>query len=130
MKCNGYDVARGEQIEVSFSQVIEGVDSIITPIQETVHIAPGWVDLQVNGFAGVDYNSPFASREDIALSIRAMFATGVSRFFPTVITGPPEDMLGALRNLASERETLPEGRAMEAFHLEGPYISPEDGPRG
>jgi len=130
MKCNGYDVARGEQIEVSFSQVIEGVDSLITPTQETVHIAPGWVDLQVNGFAGVDYNSPSALHEDIAFSVRAMFATGVTRFFPTVITGPPEAMLGAFRNLASARETLPEGRAMEAFHLEGPYISPGDGPRG
>jgi N-acetylglucosamine-6-phosphate deacetylase len=59
-----------------------------------------------------------------------MFATGVTRFYPTVITGSPEDMAGALANLSTARETLPIGRAMEAFHVEGPYISPEDGPRG
>ncbi len=53
-------------------------------------IAPGFVDLQVNGFAGVDYNSPVASHEEIARSIRAMFSTGVTRFFPTVITGAPD----------------------------------------
>jgi N-acetylglucosamine-6-phosphate deacetylase len=59
-----------------------------------------------------------------------LFSTGVTRFFPTVITGAPEEMLGALRNLSQAREKLPEGPAMEAFHVEGPHISPEDGPRG
>jgi len=39
-------------------------------------------------------------------------------------------MTGVLRNLARARESVPEGGAMEAFHGEGPYISPEDGPRG
>ncbi len=39
-------------------------------------------------------------------------------------------MLGALRNLARAKEALPEGIAMEGFHVEGPHISPEDGPRG
>jgi N-acetylglucosamine-6-phosphate deacetylase len=39
-------------------------------------------------------------------------------------------MQGALRNLSNAREKLPEGPAMEAFHVEGPHISPEDGPRG
>src|SRR5262249_39667030 len=115
---------------VTFSQVIDGVDSIIGAMEDGVYIAPGWIDLQVNGFAGVDYNSPAATREEIAFSIRAMFATGVTRFFPTVITGLREQIMAALRNLALAREAIPEGRAMEAFHLEGPYISPEDGPRG
>ncbi|MGH9594990.1 MAG: N-acetylglucosamine-6-phosphate deacetylase, partial [Bryobacteraceae bacterium] len=86
--------------------------------------------LQVNGFAGVDYNSPTASMEEIGRSIRVLFSTGVTRFFPTVITGSPEDMRGALRNLAKARASLAEGQAMEAFHVEGPHISPEDGPRG
>jgi len=86
--------------------------------------------VQVNGFGGVDYNSPTASHEAIAESIRKMYETGVTRFFPTVITGSPEDMAGALRNLARAKECLPEGASMEAFHVEGPHISPEDGPRG
>ena len=130
MKCSGIDPTRGEQIEVSFGKLIDGVDSIVAPLPSDIYIAPGWIDLQVNGFAGVDYNSPTASHEDIAFSIRAQFATGVTRFYPTVITGSPEGMTGALRNLAQARERLPEGPAMEAFHVEGPYISPEDGPRG
>ena len=58
------------------------------------------------------------------------FSAGVTRFFPTVITGAPDDMLAALRNLARAKETLAEGAAMEGFHVEGPHISPDDGPRG
>ncbi len=73
-------------------------------------IAPGWIDLQVNGFAGVDYNSAASSHEQIAHSIRAQFACGVTRFFPTVITGSPENMTAALRNLASAKESIAEGR--------------------
>jgi len=130
MKCNGIDSSTGEQVEISFGDFITGVDPLIYPLAESIYISPGWIDLQVNGFAGVDYNSPFASHEEISRSIRAMFATGVTRFFPTVITGSPENMSGALRNLAHAKDSIPEGAAMEAFHVEGPYISPDDGPRG
>ena len=94
------------------------------------YLSPGWIDLKVNGFASVDYNSPGSTAEQISHSIRQMFQTGVTRFFPTVITGSRQDITSALRNLARVKEQIPEGRAMEAFHLEGPYISPEDGPRG
>jgi N-acetylglucosamine-6-phosphate deacetylase len=130
MICNGIDVSSGASIEVSFDRAITVVDHLIHPLDDAPFITPGWIDLQVNGFAGVDYNSASSTHEDIALSIRAMFACGVTRFFPTVITGPPGSMSAALRNLANAKESIAGGSAMEAFHLEGPYISPEDGPRG
>lgn len=94
------------------------------------HLSPGWIDLQVNGFFGVDYNDPKCTMEQIGRSIRALFATGVTRFYPTVITGSPDDMLGALRNLQCAKEALREGVAIDGFHVEGPHISPDDGPRG
>lgn len=93
-------------------------------------IAPGWIDIQVNGFAGVDYNSPNTAHEEIARSIEVLYSAGVTRFYPTVITGAPEDMRGALHNLARAKASLPEGAAMDGFHVEGPHISPEEGPRG
>ena len=92
--------------------------------------SPGFVDLQVNGFAGVDYNDSRSSMEEIGRSLAAQFATGVTRLYPTVITGPPDEMAACLRNLAAARARLPEGEAMAGFHVEGPHISPEDGPRG
>jgi N-acetylglucosamine-6-phosphate deacetylase len=130
MKCRGVETSTNEFIEIKGDSVISHIDPVLEAADNAVWIAPGFVDLQVNGFAGVDYHSPVAPLEEIARSIRAIFSTGVTRFFPTVITGSPEDMLGALRNLARARETLQEGLAMEAFHVEGPHISVYDGPRG
>src|SRR6266849_3077339 len=112
MKCTGTDVATGVPVELSFANLIDGVEPLLSPAQECVFLSPGWIDLQVNGFAGVDYNSPSASHEEIGRSIRAIFKTGVTRFFPTVITGSPESMVGALRNLAAAKETIGEGSAM------------------
>jgi N-acetylglucosamine-6-phosphate deacetylase len=126
----GVDVSSGATVEVSFDRAITVVDHLIRPPDDPPFIAPGFIDLQVNGFAGVDYNSAASTHEEIAQSIRAMFACGVTRFFPTVITGSPDNMSAALRNLATAKESIAHAGAMEAFHLEGPYISPEDGPRG
>ncbi len=122
----------GEPTELSFSSVIENADPILFPKAEDkdAYLAPGFVDLQVNGFAGVDYNHPGTTPEEIGRSLDVQFATGVTRVYPTVITGSHERITGSLRALAKARAELPHGAAMEAFHVEGPFISPEDGPRG
>lgn len=128
MKCSGHNAVSGERIEIEFDKTIENVDPLLTShAEDAVFIAPGFVDLQVNGFAGVDFNSP---SQDIERALTAIFSTGVTRFFPTVITGAPDPMLAALRNLVRAREGLPHGQAIEGIHVEGPHISPEDGPRG
>ena len=111
-------------------------DGRIFTVEETGHsgegpyIAPGMIDLQVNGFAGVDYNSPDTPHDEIARSIEIMRTTGVTRFFPTVITGSNENITGSLRNLAKAKNELDVGNSMSSFHVEGPWISPVDGPRG
>ncbi len=122
-------------VQVDYDVAIQAVDELIRPPETREFLSPGFIDLQVNGFAGVDYNDPAASHESIAQSVRTMFTTGVTRFFPTVITGSQERMAGALRNLAAAKESfqesgMAEGHAIEAFHVEGPHISPEAGPRG
>ena len=118
-------------VEVSFQGTITSVEPLIGPSELSSYIAPGWIDVQVNGFAGVDYCSPLTPHEEIARSVRAQFATGVTRLFPTVITGSRENMAGSISNLARAKAALGiEGKAMEGFHIEGPHISAEDGPRG
>jgi N-acetylglucosamine-6-phosphate deacetylase len=97
----------------------------------TTLITPAWIDIQVNGFAGVDYCSAATPGDEIARSVRVIWSTGVARFFPTVITGAADDMANAIKNLAKAKSAYPlEGRAMAGFHIEGPHISPDDGPRG
>jgi len=127
---HGIDIFTREAVEIRTTNVIQGVDDLISPPDGLPYVAPGFIDLQVNGFAGADYCAPDTPLEAIAKSVRAQFATGVTRLFPTIITGTAENLIGALRNLRKAKEELPEGAAMEGFHVEGPHISPEDGPRG
>jgi N-acetylglucosamine-6-phosphate deacetylase len=128
MTCSGKSAFTGSEIEITFAASIQSVAASAHATEW--HLAPAWIDLQVNGFAGVDYNDPAASQDEIGRSIRTLFSTGVARFYPTVITGAPQAMEAALRNLSSAKDALPEGAAIEGFHVEGPHISPEDGPRG
>lgn len=130
-KCFGLDYRTGSPLLLEFSEAIETVDDWTGPTEGIdTYLAPGFIDLQVNGFAGVDYCSPHSPLEEIARSIDVQLATGVTRIFPTVITGSEADMQGAFRNLARAKRSLPLGQVFEAIHAEGPFISAEDGPRG
>jgi N-acetylglucosamine-6-phosphate deacetylase len=130
MKCSGIDANRGAAVEITGSGVLQSVEEFVRAPKGLNYVAPGFIDIQVNGFAGVDYCSPTASLEEIGRSLDLIFSTGTTRIFPTVITGGRAEMLGAIRNLAKAKRTLKYGRALEGFHIEGPHISPQDGARG
>lgn len=86
---------------------------------------PGFFDLQVNGFGGVDFNDPALTPEQIHRAVLALRATGVTRFLPTLITSSLDHFKRCARTLARCPDP-----AVAGIHMEGPYISPEDGPRG
>ena len=85
----------------------------------------GFLDLQVNGFAGVDFNDPATTPDKVRHAAAAMRAHGVTRFLPTIISAPPATFAQCARTLLRAGEP-----AIAGIHLEGPYISPEDGARG
>ena len=80
---------------------------------------PAFVDLQVNGFAGVDYNAAGVSSDAIAASFEAMQATGVGLCLPTIITSTAEHFAACARAILATRHPIVAG-----LHMEGPYISP------
>jgi N-acetylglucosamine-6-phosphate deacetylase len=80
---------------------------------------PGFVDLQVNGFAGVDLIR--ADRDGYARAGEAMLATGTTAFQPTFITAPEPEIVAALRAMPVDGV----GPRVLGAHLEGPFISPE-----
>jgi N-acetylglucosamine-6-phosphate deacetylase len=81
--------------------------------------APGFVDLQVNGFAGVDFHS--ADTDGYRRAGKALLETGVTAYQPTLITSPEEELTAALR------EVPPNCAAPHVLgaHLEGPFLAPE-----
>lgn len=85
----------------------------------------GLFDLQVNGFAGVDFNNPALTVEGLSKAAEAMRATGVTRFLPTLISSSFDRFAACARIIA--RAHVP---AIAGIHMEGPYICSADGPRG
>jgi N-acetylglucosamine-6-phosphate deacetylase len=79
---------------------------------------PGFVDLQVNGFGGIDLSA--ADADGYRQAGEALLATGVTAFQPTFITAPESDLVAALRNVPSEAI----GPRILGVHLEGPFLSP------
>jgi len=86
---------------------------------------PGFVDLQVNGFAGVDFNTPGCTPDQLKHATDALRATGVTRFLPTLITSSLERFSICARSILRFSDP-----AIAGIHMEGPYLSPDDGPRG
>jgi N-acetylglucosamine-6-phosphate deacetylase len=78
---------------------------------------PGFVDLQVNGFGGVDFAA--ADAADYRRAGDALLETGVTSFQPTLITAPEDDLVAASHEVPSE----PIGPRILGVHLEGPFLS-------
>ncbi len=93
-------------------------------------IAPPLFDIQVNGAYGINLQGQQVSTEDVRALSRRLAAHGVSHWIPTLITGSYEDMAHGCRVLAKALDEPDLGEAVPGIHLEGPYISPVDGPRG
>lgn len=101
------------------------------PRQPLPWLAPGFVDLQVNGYQVQEFNDPALTVEKVENVCRAMDCDGVTGFCPTSTTHSFEMQARTMRILASACEQSAEvARRVVGFHLEGPYISAVDGPRG
>jgi N-acetylglucosamine-6-phosphate deacetylase len=92
-------------------------------------ITPGLMDLQINGIRGINFNDASLSVEQIEAADTLIRADGVSRYCPTIITCSMETALAAI---SSFRRAWESGRlpGVIGIHMEGPWISDQDGPRG
>jgi len=94
-------------------------------------ISPGWCDLQVNGYGGQEFSSAALTTDKVAAIVSQLHAQGVTAFCPTVTTNSNAVIESSLAVLAAAIEASPTVRATVAgIHLEGPYLSSIDGPRG
>ncbi|EIM30535.1 N-acetylglucosamine-6-phosphate deacetylase [Microvirga lotononidis] len=126
----GRDPATGESIAIT---VDGGVIAAIKSVDGANHdyLASGLIDLQVNGFAGLDLNDGHLTPERVKTLSDHMLTVGVTTFLPTLITAPEADIIHALTVIAEARRHFPSVARMVPFvHVEGPSISALDGPRG
>src|SRR5581483_7614304 len=78
---------------------------------------PGFIDLQVNGFGGVDFLE--ADAEGYRRAGEALLETGVTGYLPTLITSPEDELVAAMREIP----IVAEGPRILGIHLEGPFLS-------
>ena len=93
--------------------------------------APGLFDLQLNGFQGIWFSSESLTVDDVESVITAFARQGITGCLPTLITNSCEAIEHGLHTifLATQRSTLVR-EMIRGCHVEGPWISPENGPRG
>lgn len=85
-------------------------------------------DLQVNGFAGVDFNSDFLTAEELQQACQALAKDGVSGILATIITDELEVMQKRIRRLVEARNASEEAKSMvHGIHVEGPFLNVEPG---
>ncbi len=88
----------------------------------------GYVDLQVNGYAGVDFNDESTTDEQLVSVCQRLKADGVDAILATVITAHQDQLLTRVRRITNFCEAYPdESQIIAGLHIEGPFISPLDG---
>lgn len=91
-------------------------------------IAPALVDVQVNGYAGIDFQQDSVGEAELLQAARGLRRDGCPRFLLTLITREWNAHLGQLARLKAIRDANPELRqAIFGWHIEGPFISGEPG---
>ena len=126
----GRDPANGEAIEVFIEEGV--IHSIIpTSADGDLWLSPGFIDLQVNGYGGCDLNAASVTPSVVIELTRKLAATGVTTFLPTLITAAEMEIAAGLCAISeARRHCAAVAHAIPCVHLEGPHISPGDGPRG
>lgn len=125
------DLQSGRATAVSFEGERLEVRPADAPPDAGLVLAPGLVDIQVNGFAGVDLNDARLTPDAAERMVARLHAVGVTRFLPTVITHAADHMARCLRLVVAACRASPAvARAVAGVHLEGPFLSAEDGARG
>ena len=96
------------------------------------YISPGFFDNQVNGFAGVSFafGESDLTVEGIEKATSELWKKGVTTYLPTLTTNSQEVLVRNFAILAKAVDNKNILGSIPGFHLEGPYINPEDGYRG
>jgi N-acetylglucosamine-6-phosphate deacetylase len=94
-------------------------------------VSPAFLDLQINGYGGTWFSDDALTADAVLKALSPHFGFGVTRLCPTLITNSFEGLATGFAAIRMACEQSPwADRIVCGCHLEGPYISGEDGPRG
>ncbi len=130
-KVEGLLYSDGKPVSIT---IADGKISEIKQIQgdskSDIYVAPGFIDLQLNGYMGVDFADQHLTAEDMKKAIKSVREKGVTTFLPTIVTADFNQIKRSFELLSGMLKDPEIAVSIPGFHLEGPYISPVEGFRG
>lgn len=94
--------------------------------EQAPFLSPGLVDIQLNGFAGIDFSAPDLEPEALLRVLEPVWRTGTTSFCPTLITNSPEKLSRNFKVLEQARRADARwARTVPCYHLEGPFLAAE-----
>ena len=127
-----YATGKPVEIKVKNGNISEIKNSKKLPGEDTIFLAPGLFDNQVNGFAGVSFSfgNSDLTMEGIEKATQELWKFGITSYMPTLTTNSKEVLVNNFKILSEAVGNTKLLGSIPGFHLEGPYINPEDGYRG
>src|SRR5262245_38047567 len=126
--------ATGERIDLSRDR--GAIIAISAASHEPANCEAGWIapalfDLQINGCQGIAFSSPTITVQQVRVVVDECRRHGIAGLLPTLVTNSFDALAHGFKTLRLACESDPlVSAAVPGFHLEGPFISPDDGPRG
>ena len=130
MIVRGIHYAENKPVEISVQNGFIKKVTYIEKADSNLIIAPGFIDNQVNGYKNVDFMGDDLTVDKIVDTVKEFWKQGVSTFFPVLITGSRENITNNLKIFVEAQKNAEISSTILGFHIEGPYISPQDGFRG
>ncbi|WP_432876642.1 N-acetylglucosamine-6-phosphate deacetylase [Kribbella sp. CA-245084] len=119
---------RGVRVRYSTDGILEITD---LPSAPDVLLIPGLVDIQLNGYGGLDVNDPSRPASELSDLVRALWRQGVTTVYPTIISANDATTTALVTRATAARASDPVvAYGVPGLHLEGPYISSAEGARG
>lgn len=126
-----FETSQPIRIAVEGRNIVEVAAADVPDSTALPFVAPGLFDIQVNGWGGTWFSQANLTPTDVASVVAEFLPHGVTRLFPTLITNSFASLRAGFEAIAAACDQFPLVADMVAgCHLEGPYISAEDGPRG
>ena len=125
-----YSTNKPVSIEISDGKIIGIKQGHKSSDGQQLIVAPGLVDIQINGYNGIDFSDPNLTTEDLKKIVKGLWEVGVTTVLATVTTNDHENLMNAFKALSNALTDPAVNMSVPGFHLEGPYISPVPGFRG
>lgn len=131
MAYQGINCFTGSAVEIEVAQQRISKIREIKSSKGLPYVSPGFLDMQVNGYGGSDYSLENLTEDHVQKIIHFLQSAGTTQHVPTLITSPRRQLLKNIRKIIQAMKQAEDTAAsIVGIHIEGPFISDRDGPRG